>query len=182
VLAKSTLLSEPLLQSILLWLFWRWASCKLLAQAGLEPSSSWDYRREPLVPGLHIYYLMDLSESSELGLPGQIHSVTISSSWAVCIPWPMLPPIFKARSGQVKPFSCPLPLSQRPCDRTGASGIRHEHFSILIPFYQVSRHGHRLSAPGHRHLWGPIILPSIAPQPCPLIKGIKQILGFQKTL
>jgi hypothetical protein len=31
---------EPHLQSILLWLFWRWGSLKLLVQAGLEHRSS----------------------------------------------------------------------------------------------------------------------------------------------
>jgi hypothetical protein len=32
-----TLLLEPHLQSILLWLFWRWGSLKLFASASLEP-------------------------------------------------------------------------------------------------------------------------------------------------
>jgi hypothetical protein len=31
------LLLEPHLQSIFLWLFWRWGSHELFAQAGLEP-------------------------------------------------------------------------------------------------------------------------------------------------
>jgi hypothetical protein len=40
VLTKNTLLLEPHLQSVLLWLFWEWGSPKLFAQAGFEPKSS----------------------------------------------------------------------------------------------------------------------------------------------
>jgi hypothetical protein len=53
-----SLLLEPLLQSILLWLFWRWGLKKCLP--GLASNhdspdsiipSSWDYRHEPWMPG-----------------------------------------------------------------------------------------------------------------------------------
>jgi hypothetical protein len=62
MIAKQALLLEPHLQSILLWLFWRWGVsqtiCLGLAQTTILPSS-WDYRREPLMP----VYFQSLSES-----------------------------------------------------------------------------------------------------------------------
>jgi hypothetical protein len=37
---EDTFLLEPHLQSVLVWLFWRWGSLELFAWAGLEPPSS----------------------------------------------------------------------------------------------------------------------------------------------
>jgi hypothetical protein len=48
-----TLLLEPHLQSILLWLFWRWGSHELFAWAGLESWSSRSWPPKQL--GLHVW-------------------------------------------------------------------------------------------------------------------------------
>jgi hypothetical protein len=52
---------EPLLQSILLWLFWRWGLLEYLPRfaSNLNPlnlslPSSWHYKHESLVPGSHL--------------------------------------------------------------------------------------------------------------------------------
>jgi hypothetical protein len=37
MLAKQMILLEPHLQSIFLWLIWRWGSWELFAQVALEP-------------------------------------------------------------------------------------------------------------------------------------------------
>jgi hypothetical protein len=62
VWSQHALLFEPHLQTIFLWVFWRWGSHKVFACAGIKlwPSlsqspSSQDHRHEPLVPSKPLF-------------------------------------------------------------------------------------------------------------------------------
>jgi hypothetical protein len=59
---QHALLFEPHLQTVFLWVFWRWGSHKVFACAGIklwpslsQPPSSQDHRHEPLVPSKPLF-------------------------------------------------------------------------------------------------------------------------------